>query len=165
MLVTVDTNVVDLVHNTKVLESALSQLPAGWIVELEFFKSGTFSFVKTYDGYFIPSPYVYSKEDTAKFIKSIQGDNLLKKEAMSVTFHEPISEDVCSHQNSVLQEVMDAKNGESLVGGRFIKYRDFFLDVDNELRPVGLLAVANALFMKEYSAEYDFMGLFNKDEN
>ena len=42
MLVTVDTDYIDLVHNTEVLE-----LPAGWIVDLEFFKAGTFSFAKT----------------------------------------------------------------------------------------------------------------------
>lgn len=46
MLVTVDTDYIDLVHNTEV--------PAGWIVELEFFKVDTFSFVKTSNSRVIP---------------------------------------------------------------------------------------------------------------
>lgn len=47
MLVTVDTDHIDLVHNTEVLEAALDELPAGWIVDVEFFENGSFSFVKT----------------------------------------------------------------------------------------------------------------------
>lgn len=83
MLVTVNTDWIDLVHNTEVLEAALDVLPAGWIVDLEFFKAGTFSFVKTYDGWFISAD-----ED---FINTIQGR---EEEARSVSFREPLSSDV-----------------------------------------------------------------------
>lgn len=38
MLVAVDTDYIDLVHNTEVLEAALDELPAGWIVDVEFFR-------------------------------------------------------------------------------------------------------------------------------
>lgn len=71
MLVTVDTDHVDLVNNTEVLEAALGELPAGWIVDLEFSEAGTFSFVKTYDGWFIPGNYTFHTEDTINFIDTI----------------------------------------------------------------------------------------------
>lgn len=89
MLVTVDIEHIDLVHNTEVLEAALDELPAGWIVDLEFFKEGTFSFVKTYDAWFIPADVSFVSEDIADFVATIQGDNPLKKEAMSVAFRQP----------------------------------------------------------------------------
>ena len=82
MLVTVDTEHIDLVHNTEVLEAALDELPAGWIVDLEFFKEGTFSFVKTYDAWFIASDDSFISEDTPDFVSTIQGHNHLKQEAM-----------------------------------------------------------------------------------
>lgn len=85
MLVTVDTEYIDLVHNTEVLESALDELPAGWIVDLEFFKEGTFSFVKTYDDWFIPSDESFVPEDTPGFIKFIGGSNPLKSTSLMMS--------------------------------------------------------------------------------
>ena len=164
MLVTVDTDHIDLVHNTEVLEAALDELPAGWIADLEFFRAGTFSFVKTCDGWFISPDDSFAWEDMADFIDTIQGNNPLKEEAQSVSFHEPLSSDVAEQQNQALQEVLDAKNGNSLLDGRFVKYQDFFLDTENDLNPVGLLAVANNLFLKHYSEDHDIMKLFTKKE-
>lgn len=163
MLVTVDTACIDLVHNTEVLEAALNELPAGWIVELEFFKSGTFSFVKTYDGWFIPSDDLFCSVSTSDFITFVQGDNPLEKEAMSVSFREPLSKDIAQQQNEALQRVMSIKDGETLLDGRFIKYQDFFLDTDDDLNPVGLLGVANKL-LKECSDDHDLMKLLTKQE-
>ena len=91
MLVTVDTGLIDLVHNTEVLEAALNDLPAGWFVDLEFFRAGTFSFVKTYDGWFISADGGFACEGLSGFIEAIQGDNLLGEEAMSVSFREPVT--------------------------------------------------------------------------
>lgn len=142
MLVTVDTGYIDLVHNTEVLEAALDGLPAGWIVDLEFFKADTVSFVKTDDGWFITADSSFCCGDMQAFI---QGDNPLGREAMSVSFHEPVPSDAARQQNKALEEAVNAKNGETLLDGRFVKYRDFFLDAGNGLRPVGLLAVANSL--------------------
>ena len=163
MLVTVDTDHMDLVHNTEVLEAALDELPAGWIVDLEFFKKGTFSFVKTYDSWFIPAEDSFACEDMAGFIETIQGNNLLEEEAMSVSFHEPVSSDVAKQQNQALQEVLNTKNGDMLLGGRFVKYGDLFLDTENDLKPMGLLAVANNLLLKKSSEEHDIMNLFTKE--
>lgn len=73
MLVTADTDNIDLIHNTELLEAALDELAAGWIVDLEFSNANTFSFVKTYDGWFIPSDDSFSAEDTPDFIGTIQG--------------------------------------------------------------------------------------------
>lgn len=164
MLVTVDTDHMDLVHNTEVLEAALDELPSGWVVDLEFFRAGTFSFVKTYDSWFIPADDSLACEGMSGFIETIQGNNLLEKEAMSVSFHEPVSSDVAKQQNQALEEVLNAKNGDVLLGGRFVKYGDLFLDTENDLKPMGLLAVANNSFLKEYSEDHDIMSLFTKKE-
>lgn len=163
MLVTVDTEHIDLVHNTEVLEVALDELPAGWIVDLEFFEKGTFSFVKTYDDWFIPSDESFESEDTPGFIKLIGGLYPLKKEAMSVAFRQPEINDIAEQHNAALQKCRDAVNGETVLDGRFIKYRNFFLDTENNLVPIGLLAVANNIFLKEYQDDHDFMKLFTKN--
>ncbi len=162
MLVTVDTDHIDLVHNTEVLEAALDELPAGWIVDVEFFEEGTFSFVKTYDNWFIPSDESFCWEDTPDFIVAIQGDNHLKKEAMSVAFRQPVISGIANQHDEALQKCRDAVNGETVLDGRFIKYHNFFLDTENNLAPVGLLAVANNLFLKEYSYDHDLTKLFTK---
>lgn len=162
MLVTVDTEHIDLVHNTEVLEAALDELPAGWIVDLEFFKEGTFSFVKTYDAWIIPSDESFVPEDTPGFIEFIGGSNPLKKEAMAVAFRQPEINDIAEQHNAALQKCRDAVNGEIILDGRFIKYRNFFLDMENNFAPVGLLAVANNIFLKEYQDDHDFMKLFTK---
>ena len=60
--------------------------------------------------------------------------------------------------------MLDTENGDTLLDSRFVKYCNFFLDTENDLKPVGLLAVANNLFLKEYSEEYDIMSLFTKKE-
>lgn len=164
MLVTVDTEHIDLVHNMEVLEAALDELPAGWIVDLEFFKEGTFSFVKTYDNWFIPSDDSFCCEDTPDFIGTIQGDNHLKKEAMSVAFRQPDIDDIAERHNAALQKCRDAVNGETVLDGRFIKYRNFFLDTENNFAPVGLLAVANSIFLEEYQDDNSFMSLFTKGD-
>lgn len=165
MLVTVDTEHIDLVHNTEVCEAALDELPAGWIVDLEFFKEGTFSFVKTYDDWFIPSDGSFVPEDTPGFIKFIGGSNPLKKEATSVAFRQPEISSMGEQHNAALQKCRVAVNGETVLGGRFIKYRNFFLDTENNFAPVGLLAVANNIFLKEHQDDHDFMKLFTKKEN
>lgn len=162
MLVTVDTEHIDLVHNTEVLEAALDELPAGWIVDLVFFEEGTFSFVKTYDAGFIPSDDSFCCEDQAEFVCTIHGYNHLKKEAMSVAFRQPEINDIAERHNNALQKCRDAVNGETVLDGRFIKYRNFFLDTENNFAPVGLLAVANNIFLKEYQDNHDFMKLFTK---
>lgn len=162
MLVTVDTEHIDLVHNTEVLEAALDELPAGWIVDLEFFEEGTFSFVKTHNACFVPSDDSFCCEDQAEFVSTIQGHNHLKKEAMSVTFRQPEINDIAERHNNALQKCRDAVNGETVLDGRFIKYRNFFLDTENDLKPIGLLAVANNIFLKEYQDDHDFMKLFTK---
>lgn len=162
MLVTVDTDYIDLVHNTEVLEAALNDLPFGWIVELEFFKVDTFSFVKTSNSRVIPERDPFYTEDIPDFVTTIQGNNPLKKEAQSVSFREPLSSDVAKQQNQVLEEVMNAKNGETLLDGRFVKYGDFFLDTENNFAPAGLLAVANNIFLKKYQEDHDIMKLFTK---
>ena len=156
MLVTVDTDYVDLVHNTEVLEVALDELPAGWIVDVEFFTKGTFSFVKTYDNWFIPSNDEFCSEDTPDFIGTIQGNNHLEKEAMSVAFRQPVINDIAERHNAALQKCRDAVNGETVLDGRFIKYRNFFLDTENNFAPVGLLAVANNIFLKECQDDHLF---------
>ena len=163
MLVTVDTEHIDLVHNTEVLEAALDELPAGWIVDLEFFEKGTFSFVKTYDDCFVPSDNDFSLESRTYFIDTIQGDNHLKNEAMSVAFRQPEINDIAERHNNALQKCRDAVNGETVLDGRFIKYRNFFLDTENDLKPIGLLGVANNLFLKEYQDDHSFMSLFTKE--
>ncbi len=167
MLVTVDTEHIDLVHNTEVLEAALDELPAGWIVDLEFFKEGTFSFVKTYDDWLIPSDDSFRWEDMADFITIVQGNNHLEEEAMSVSFRQPEISGIAEQHNNALQKCRDAVNGETVLDGRFIKYRNFFLDTENNFAPVGVLAVANNVFLKEYQDDHDFMKLFTKkgDEN
>nr|DAX22663.1 MAG TPA: hypothetical protein [Caudoviricetes sp.] len=162
MLVTVDTDHIDLVHNTEVLEAALDELPAGWIVDLEFFKAGTFSFVKTYDSWFIPADDAFACEGMSGFIETIQGNNLLEEEAMSVSFHEPEISSMGEQHNEALQKCRDAINGETVLDGRFIKCRNFFLDMENNFAPVGLLAVANNIFLKEYRDDHDFIKQFMK---
>lgn len=155
MIVSIDTDCIDLVHNTEVLKAALDNLPAGWIVDLEFFEEATFSFVKTYDDWFIPSDNSFSSEMGRVFIKTIQGHNHLKKEAMSISFHQPVINDIAEKHNEALQKCRDAVNGEMLLDGRFIKYHNFFLDMENDLAPVGALAVANNLFLKEFHDNID----------
>lgn len=162
MLVTVDTDHIDLVHNTEVLEAALDELPAGWIVDVEFFEEGTFSFVKTYDNRFIPAEDSFACEGMAGFIVTIQGDNFLEEEAMSVAFRQPVISGIANQHDEALQKCRDAVNGETVLDGRFIKYHNFFLDTENNLAPVGLLAVANNLFLKEYSYDHDLTKLFTK---
>ena len=162
MIVSVDTDHIDLVHNTEVLEAALDELPAGWIVDLEFFEEGTFSFVKTHNACFVPSDNDFPLENSAYFIHTIQGDNHLKKEAMSVAFRQPEINDIAERHNTALQKCRDVMNGEMLLDGRFIKYRNFFLDTENDLKPIGLLAVANNIFLKEYQDDHNFMKLFTK---
>lgn len=142
MLVTVDTENIDLVHNTEVLEAALDALPAGWIVDLEFFEKGTFSFVKTCDGWFAGADDSFIWEGIADFIETIQGDNHLKKEAMSVAFRRPEISSMGERHNNALQKCRDAVNGETVLDGRFIKYRNFFLDTENNFAPVSRLQVA-----------------------
>lgn len=164
MLVTVDTDHIDLVHNTGVLEAALDELPAGWIVDLEFFRAGTFSFVKTFDGWFAAADDSFIWEGVADFIETIQGNNHLKEEAQSVSFHEPLSSDFAKQHNEALETVLDTENGDTLLDSRFVKYCDFFLDTENDLKPVGLLAVANNLFLKNYSEDHDIMNLFTKGD-
>lgn len=163
MLVTVDTDCVDLVHNTEVLEAALDELPAGWIVDLEFFKTGTFSFVKTSGNWFAAADESFAWQGVADFIETIQGNNRLKEEAMSVSFHEPLSSDIAKQHVEALEEVLNIKNGKTLLDSRFVKYDDFFLDVENNFKPIGLLAVANNLFLKKYSEDHDIMNLFTKE--
>lgn len=165
MLVTVDTDHIDLVHNTEVLEAALDALPAGWIVDLEFFRAGTFSFVKTSGGWFAAANDPFIWEGVADFIETIQGNNRLKEEAQSVSFHEPEINDMAKQHNKALEEVLDTENGDTLLDDRFVKYCDFFLDTENDLKPVGLLAVANNLFLKNYSEDNDIMSLFTKKED
>lgn len=162
MLVTVDTEHIDLVYNTEVLEAALDELPAGWIVDLEFFKAGTYSFVKSYDGWFIPSDDSFMWEGSSDFIVTIQGANPLEDKAMSVAFRQPEISDIAEQHNEALQKCRDAVNGETVLDGRFIKYHNFFLDTENNFTPVGLLAVANNIFLKEYKDDHDFMKLFTK---
>lgn len=164
MLVAVDTDHIDLVHNTEVLEAALDELPAGWIVDLEFFRAGTFSFVKTSGGWFAAADESFIWEGAADFIETIQGNNHLKEEAQSVSFHEPLSSDATKQHNEALEEVLNAKNGDTLLDDRFVKYGDFFLDTESDLKPVGLLAVANNLFLKKYSEDHDIMNLFTKGD-
>lgn len=165
MLVTVDTDHIDLVHNTEVLEAALDALPAGWIVDLEFFRAGTFSFVKTSGGWFAAADESFIWEGVADFIETIQGNNHLKEKAWLVSFHEPLSDDIVKKHNEVLETVLDTENGDALVDSRFVKYCDFFLDTENDLKPVGLLTVANNLFLKNYSEDNDIMNLFTKKED
>lgn len=162
MLVTVDTEHIDLVHNTEVLEAALDELPAGWIVDLEFFKEDTFSFVKTYDALFIPADERFCYEPAADFVEFIQGNNPLNNDAMSVAFRQPEINDIAERHNAALQKCRDAVNGETVLDGRFIKYRNFFLDTENNLAPVGLLVVANNIFLKNYQEDTNFMKLFTK---
>ena len=164
MLVTVDTDYVDLVHNMEVLEAALDELPAGWIVELEFFECDTFRFVKTCDDWFICADDSFACGDMPDFVEIIRGNNPLKKEAMSVSFHEPLTRDIVKQQNEALEKVMTAKNGDTLLEGRFVKYGDFFLDTDNDLNPVSLLAVANNLFLKKNQDDHNLMNLFTKGD-
>ena len=164
MLVTIDTDCIDLVHNTEVLEAALDELPYGWIAELEFFNAGQVSFVKTYSGWFIASDDAFCSGSASDFIAIVQGDNPLGKEAMCVSFHEPLPKDIVQRQNEVLEEVMNMEDGEMVLYGRFIKCNNLFLDIDNDLNPVGLLAVANDLFLKKYSGDLDIMNLVTKQE-
>lgn len=164
MLVTVDTDHIDLVHNTEVLEAALDALPSGWVVDLEFFKAGTFSFVRTSGGWFAAADDSFIWEGMADFIETIQGNNHLKEEAQSVSFHEPVSDDIVKQHNEALETVLDTENGDTLLDDRFVKYQNFFLDTENDLKPVGLLAVANNLFLKKYSEDHDIMNLFTKGD-
>lgn len=164
MLVTVDTDHIDLVHNTEVLEAALDALPSGWVVDLEFFRAGTFSFVKTSGGWFAAADDSFIWEGVADFIETIQGNNHLKEEAQSVSFHEPVSDDIVKRHNEALETVLDTENGDTLLDDRFVKYQNFFLDTENDLKPVGLLAVANNLFLKEYSEDHDIMNPFTKGD-
>lgn len=137
----------------------MSVLPSGWIVDLEFFHAGTFSFVKTSDGWFAGADegIIWGVAD---FIETIQGDNHLKEEAQSVSFREPEISSMVVQSNETLQKCLDAINGETILDCRFIKYCNFFLDTENDLKPVGLLAVANNLFLKDYSEDHGIISLF-----
>ena len=83
---------------------------------------------------------------------------------MSVSFHEPVSSDFAKKHNEALETVLDTENGDALLDSRFVKYCDFFLDTENDLKPVGLLAVANNIFLKNYSEDHDIMNLFTKGD-
>ena len=72
--------------------------------------------------------------------------------------------DVAKQQNEALQEALNVKNGDMLLDGRFFKYGDFFLDMENDLKPMGLLAVANNLFLKKYQDDHSLMRLFTKGD-
>lgn len=165
MLITIDTDHIDLVHNTEVLEAALDELPGGWIVDLEFFRAGTFSFVKTHDGWFAAADDSFIWEGVADFIETIQGNNHLKEEAQSVSFREPEISSMGEQHNEALQKCRDTINGETILDGRYIKYHNFFLDMENNFAPVGLLAVANNIFLKEYQEDHDIVNLFMKKED
>lgn len=81
---------------------------------------------------------------------------------MLVTFCQPVISGIAEQHNNALQKCRDAVNGEAVLDGRFIKYRTFFLDTENDFAPVGLLAVANNIFLKEYQEDHDIMKLFTK---
>lgn len=120
--------------------------------------------MKTSGGWFAAADESFIWEGVADFIETIQGNNHLKEEAQSVSFHEPLSSDFAKKHNEALEEVLDTENGDTLLDDRFVKYCDFFLDTENDLKPVGLLAVANNLFLKNYSEDNDIMNLFTKGD-
>ena len=142
----------------------MDELPAGWIVDLEFFRADPLSFVKAHDGWFSSSDERLAWVSIAVFINIIQGNNPPNEEAMSVAFRQPEINDIAERHNNVLQKCRDAVNGEAVLDGRFIKYRNFFLDTGNNLAPVGLLAVANNIFLKEYRDDHDFIEQFTKGD-
>jgi len=63
-----------------------------------------------------------------------------------------------------LETVLDTENGDTLLDDRFVKYQNFFLDTENNFAPVGLLAVANNIFLKEYRDDPDFIKQFMKGD-
>ena len=160
MLVTVDTNDIDLVHNTEVLEASLVNLDNGWIVDVEFSNRHHYSFVSTNEDYFICSDEQMVWLDTADLVTFIQGNNPYE-EALEVTFREPsVGHDtVIEHQNKVLSQVLDASDGEVFLN-RFVKYHDFFIDTQDGFTPVSKMKVANTVFLKEYEDAYSLASIF-----
>ena len=160
MIVSIDTDDINLVDNTDVLESALDQLNSGWIVDVEFLSGDHIAFVKTYDDWFIPSNDKVCAEDMVDFIQTIQGNNPFAEKAVCVTFREPQFSDIAKQQNDMLKMVLNTCNGDMLLNSRFIKYDDFFLDTENELTPVSSFFVVNSMFLKDYQEAHDIMKFF-----
>ena len=165
MLVTVDTDDIDLVHNTEVLEAALTELDNGWIVDVEFSNRYHYSFVGTDEDYFICSDEQIVWLDTADLIGFIRGNNPYDEEALEVTFREPSAshDSVIEQQNNVLSRVLDASDGEVFLK-RFVKYHDFFIDTQDDFTPVSKMKVANTVFLKEYEDTYSLASIFEYKE-
>lgn len=165
MLVTVDTNDIDLVHNTEVLEASLVNLDSGWIVDVEFNNYHSYSFVSTDEDYFICSDEQMVWLNTADLVVFIQGNNPYDEEALEVTFREPSAshDSIIEHQNNVLSRVLDARDGEVFLN-RFVKYHDFFIDTRDDFTPASKMKVANTLFLKEYEDAYSLTSIFEKED-
>lgn len=166
MLVTVDTDDIDLVHNTEVLEATLVELDSGWIVDVEFNNYHSYSFVSTDEDYFICSDEQMVWLDTADLVTFIQGNNPYDEEALEVTFREPSvgHDSIIEQQNNVLSRVLDASDGEVFLG-RFVKYHDFFIDTQDGFTPVSKMKVANTMFLKEYEDTYSLASIFEYKES
>ena len=165
MLVTVDTDDIDLVHNTEVLEATLVDLGNGWIVDVEFSNRYHYSFVGTDEDYFICSDEQIVWLDTADLVGFIQGNNPYDEEALEVSFREPSAshDSIIEHQNKVLSRVLDARDGEVFLN-RFVKYHDFFIDTQEDFTPASKMKVANTLFLKEYEDDYSLTSIFEKED-
>lgn len=166
MLVTVDTNDIDLVHNTEVLEASLVNLDNGWIVDVEFSNMYHYSFIGTSEDYFICSNEQIVWLDTADLVAFIQGNNPYDEEALEVTFREPSAShySIIEHQNKVLSRVLDARDGEVFLN-RFVKYHDFFIDTQDDFTPASKMKVANTVFLKEYEDTYSLASIFEYKES
>ena len=165
MLVTVDTNDIDLVHNTEVLEASLVGLDNGWIVDVEFSNRYHYSFIGTSEDYFICSNEQIVWLDTADLVAFIRGNNPYDEEALEVTFREPSAShySIIEHQNKALSRVLDARDGEVFLN-RFVKYHDFFIDTQDYFTPVSKMKVANSLFLKEHEDTYSLASIFEYKE-
>lgn len=165
MLVTVDTDDIDLVHNTEVLEATLVDLGNGWIVDVEFSNRYHYSFVGTDEDYFICSDEQIVWLDTADLVGFIQGNNPYDEEALEVSFREPSAshDSIIEQQNNVLSRVLDARDGEVFLN-RFVKYHDFFIDTQDDFTPASKMKVANTLFLKEYEDAYSLTSIFEKED-
>lgn len=165
MLVTVDTDDIDLVHNTEVLEATLVDLGNGWIVDVEFSNRYHYSFVGTDEDYFICSDEQIVWLDTADLVGFIQGNNPYDEEALEVSFREPSAshDSIIEQQNNVLSRVLDARDGEVFLN-RFVKYHDFFIDTQDDFTPASKMKVANTLFLKEYEDAYSLTSIFEKKD-
>ena len=165
MLVTVDTDDIDLVHNTEVLEVTLVDLGNGWIVDVEFSNRYHYSFVGTDEDYFICSDEQIVWLDTADLVGFIQGNNPYDEEALEVSFREPSAshDSIIEQQNNVLSRVLDARDGEVFLN-RFVKYHDFFIDTQDDFTPASKMKVANTLFLKEYEDAYSLTSIFEKED-